>query len=178
MIVPFEGVSPEIHSDALIAPNATIIGDVSIGPRTSIWYQVVIRGDVFPIRIGAEVNIQDLCMIHVTTDRFQTTIGDRVTVGHGAILHGCTLEAGSFVGMGAVVMDDVVVGEGAIVGARSLVTAGTRIPPGHLAIGSPARVKRPLTEAEVRMVTASPGNYFKLAKRHAASTPGFGRRTA
>ena len=174
MIAGFEGIFPQIHREALLAPNSTIVGDVHIGAKSNIWYQTVIRGDVFPIRIGDWVNIQDLCMIHVTTARFATCICDHVTVGHGAILHGCTLEEKSFIGMGAVVMDNVVVGAGSIVGAKSLVTAGTQIPPGHLAVGSPARVKRPLTEQECAMVEASAPHYHQLALKHASSVPGFG----
>ena len=166
MRLPYGGNTPNIGPDVFVAPNATIIGDVEIGEGSSVWYQIVIRGDVFPIRIGKNTNIQDLSMIHVTTDLYATTIGDHVTVGHGAILHGCTLKDGAFVGMGAVIMDRAVLGEECIVGARSLVTAGTVIPPRTLALGSPAKVIRELTEQELAMVRASAPHYRTLAGRH------------
>lgn len=166
MILSFEGKSPLVAKGVFVAPNATLIGDVEVGAGSSVWYQTVIRGDVFPIRIGCNVNIQDLTMIHVTTGMHATNIGDNVTIGHGAILHGCTLHDGAFVGMGAVVMDQAVLGEECMVGARSLVTVGTVIPPRTLAIGSPARVVRDLKEHEIAMVRASAPHYRNLAERH------------
>lgn len=166
MIVSFEGKSPDIAAETFVAPNATVLGDVVIGSGSSIWYQCVIRGDVFPIRIGRNVNIQDLTMIHVTTDLHATVIEDNVTVGHHAVLHGCTLRKGSFVGMGAVLMDRVEIGEGAMVGAGSLVTEGTFVPPGMLALGSPAKVRRALTAVEADHMTLSAPYYRSLGERH------------
>jgi carbonic anhydrase/acetyltransferase-like protein (isoleucine patch superfamily) len=173
VILSFEGKTPRVADGVFVAPNATLIGDVEVGEGSSVWYQAVIRGDVFPIRIGRNVNIQDLTMIHVTTGMHATHIGDNVTVGHGAILHGCTLHDGAFVGMGAVVMDQAVLGEECIVGARSLVTVGTVIPPRTLAIGSPAKVIRELKDHELAMVRASAPHYKNLAERHikALNTP-------
>src|SRR5205814_3778882 len=130
---------------AFIAETATVIGDVAIGARSSVWFGAVIRGDVFHIRIGDETSIQDNTVIHVTHDRYPTQVGNRVTVGHGVILHGCTVRDLVIVGMGAVILDQAEVGERCIVGAGALITPGTRIPAGHLVVGAPARVKRPLT---------------------------------
>jgi len=135
MIRPFKGMSPQIAPSAFIAETAVVIGDVTIGPESSIWYNVVARGDVNFIRIGARSNIQDLSMLHVTHKKHADdpgaplVIGDDVTVGHSVTLHGCTIGNGAFIGMQAMVMDNAVVGEGALVGARSLVTEGTVIPP-------------------------------------------------
>lgn len=144
-----------------------MIGDVEIGEGSSIWFQSVIRGDVHSIRIGNRTNIQDLTMIHVSSQESlrasPAIIGDDITVGHRVILHGCTLKNGCLIGMGAVVMDKVIIGENSIIGAGSIVTEKTEIPPGHLAHGSPAQVVRPLTEKEIQEMHLLPDHYFKLA---------------
>lgn len=179
-IRPFRGRYPEIDPSVYIADNATIVGDVHIGPRSSIWFGAVLRGDVFHIRVGSETSIQDNTVIHVTHDRFATTVGNRVTVGHSVTLHGCTIGDLCIIGMGATVLDQVEVGERCIVGAGALLTPGTKVPPGHLVVGSPARVKRPLSDAELEWLAASAAHYVELgriyteeeAEREEAAKPG------
>lgn len=157
---------PRCHPDVFVAPGGLVIGDVEIGEGSSVWFNAVVRGDVFPIRIGRRVNIQDLSMVHVTGGRWATRIDDDVTVGHRVVLHGCTIEHHCLIGMGAVVMDDVHIGPWCIIGAGALVTPGTRIPEGSLAVGSPARVRRPLTDAERMELEASAERYRKLASQY------------
>jgi carbonic anhydrase/acetyltransferase-like protein (isoleucine patch superfamily) len=169
MIKPFQGMNPVIDASAFIAETAVIIGDVTIGPHSSIWYNVVARGDVNSISIGARSNIQDLSMLHVTHKKHTDdpgaplVIGDDVTIGHSVTLHGCTLQNGCFIGMQAMVMDKAVVGEGALVGARALVTEGTIIPPHTLWVGAPAKYKRDLSPEEIAWLKKSPGNYVKYS---------------
>jgi carbonic anhydrase/acetyltransferase-like protein (isoleucine patch superfamily) len=169
MIRPFQGVHPQIAPSAFIAETAVVIGDVQIGEQSSIWYNVVARGDVNFIRIGDRTNIQDLTMLHVTHRKHADdpgaplVIGDDVTVGHSVTLHGCTIENGAFVGMQAMVMDKAVVGEGALIGARALVTEGTIIPPHTLWVGAPAKHKRDLTPDEIAWLRKSPKNYVRYA---------------
>ena len=169
MIKPFQGFQPRIDPTAFIAETAVIIGDVTIGPQSSIWYNVVARGDVNFIKIGARSNIQDLTMLHVTHKKHADdpgaplVIGDDVTVGHSVTLHGCTLQNGCFIGMQAMVMDKAVVGEGALVGARALVTEGTVIQPHTLWVGSPAKYKRDLSDDEIAWLKKSPQNYVKYS---------------
>ena len=163
-------MTPLINPSAFIAETAVIIGEVSIGAEASIWYNVVARGDVNLISIGARSNVQDMTMLHVTHKKnlddpgAPLIIGDDVTIGHSVTLHGCTLENGCFIGMQAMVMDKAVVGEGALVGARALVTEGTIIPPHTLWIGSPARYKRDLTQEEIIWLKKSAGNYVRYSR--------------
>src|SRR5690606_27855923 len=145
-----------------------LVGDVEVGTRSSIWYGVVLRGDVFHIRIGDETSIQDNAVVHVTGGRHATVVGDRVTVGHSVVLHGCTIEDECIIGMGAIVMDRARVGRKCIVGAGALVTPGTDIPEGQLVIGSPARAKRPLTDDELEWIRSSAAHYVTLAGRYLA----------
>ncbi|ANA39062.1 MULTISPECIES: gamma carbonic anhydrase family protein [Geobacter] len=172
MIRPFKGMSPQIAPSAFIAETAVVIGDVTIGPESSIWYNVVARGDVNFIRIGARSNIQDLSMLHVTHKKHADdpgaplVIGDDVTVGHSVTLHGCTIGNGAFIGMQAMVMDNAVVGEGALVGARSLVTEGTVIPPHTLWVGAPAKYKRDLTPDEIAWLRRSADNYVRYSREY------------
>lgn len=174
MIKPFQGITPCISPSAFIAETAVVIGDVEVGEQSSIWYNCVLRGDVNYIRIGARTNIQDMSMLHVTHKKRSDDpgapliIGNDVTIGHSVVLHGCTLENGSFIGMQAMVMDRAVVGQGALVGARALVTEGTIIPPHTLWVGTPARFKRDLTAAEIEWLKKSPQNYVKYALEHMA----------
>ena len=163
----FNGKRPAIDRSAFVADNATIVGDVEIGARSSVWFGAVVRGDVFHVRIGSETSIQDNSVIHVTHDRYSTTVGDRVTIGHGVILHGCTVGDRCIIGMGAIVLDQAEVGERCIVGAGAVVTPGTHIPPGHLAVGAPARVKRPLTEDELAWLDSSAAHYVGLTEAYA-----------
>lgn len=172
MIRHFEGMQPRIHETAFVAETAVIIGDVEMGPHSSIWYNCVARGDVNLIRIGARSNVQDLSMLHVTHKKNPEDPGapliicDDVTIGHSVTLHGCTLQNGCFIGMQAMVMDKAVVGEGALVGARALVTEGTVIAPYTLWVGAPARYKRDLTPDELVWLKKSPGNYVNYALRY------------
>ena len=172
MIRSFQGIHPNIDPTAFIAETAVIVGDVQIGRESSIWYNVVARGDVNVIRIGDRTNIQDLSMLHVTHKKgpedpgAPLIIGDDVTVGHSVTLHGCTIENGAFVGMQAIIMDKVVVGEGALIGARALVTEGTVIPPHTLWVGAPARYKRDLTDDEIAWLAKSAGNYVNYSLQY------------
>lgn len=177
MIRSFRGISPKIDPSAFIAETAVVVGDVEIGPQSSIWYNVVARGDVNFIRIGARSNIQDLSMLHVTHRKHADdpgaplVIGDDVTVGHSVTLHGCTVENGAFIGMQAIVMDRVVVGTGALIGARALVTEGTVIPPHTLWIGAPATYKRDLTPDEIARLRKSADNYVSYALQYMNDRP-------
>lgn len=177
MIRSFQGMQPKIDSSAFIAETAVVIGDVTIGAESSIWYNVVARGDVNFIRIGDRSNIQDLSMLHVTHKKHAEDpgapliIGDDVTVGHSVTLHGCTIENGAFIGMQAMVMDKAVVGEGALVGARALVTEGTVIPPHTLWVGAPARYKRDLTPDEIAWLQRSAGNYVRYSREYLDDKP-------
>jgi carbonic anhydrase/acetyltransferase-like protein (isoleucine patch superfamily) len=172
VIRPFQGISPRIDPSAFIAETAVIIGDVQVGPQSSIWYNCVVRGDVNFIRIGSRTNIQDLSMLHVTHRKnaedpgAPLIIGDGVTVAHSVTLHGCMVESGSFIGMQAVVMDRAVIGEGALVGARSLITENTVIPPHTLWMGAPARYKRDLTPGEIVRLQRSADNYVNYALQY------------
>jgi carbonic anhydrase/acetyltransferase-like protein (isoleucine patch superfamily) len=150
MIVrPYNGKAPRIGEGAFIAENATLVGDLEVGDDCSIWFGTVLRADVHFIRIGPRTNIQDNCVVHVTNDLHPTVIAEEVTIGHGAIIHGCAIRRGALIGMGARILDGAVVGESALVGAGTLVSEGMHIPPRTLAIGVPARVKRELTVDEV-----------------------------
>src|SRR5947207_2396955 len=145
MITSYKGVTPIIAPSAFVAPGVHIIGDVHIGEHSSIWFNCVLRGDCYYIRIGEYTNIQDGTVIHVTTERSATFIGNRVTVGHSAVLHGCTVKDRSLIGIGAIVLDDVIVGEESFIAAGSLVTPGTVIPPRSMVMGAPAKIRRQVT---------------------------------
>jgi carbonic anhydrase/acetyltransferase-like protein (isoleucine patch superfamily) len=170
MIVrPYEGTEPRIGARVFVAENAVLIGDVEIGDDSSIWFGTVLRGDVHRIRIGQRTNIQDNCVLHVNAGTSPVMIADEVTVGHGAIVHGCTVERGALIGMGSRVLDGAVVGELALVGAGALVTEGMQIPPRTLAVGVPARVKRPLTGDELARLEQSWKNYVEYKDRYLKS---------
>ncbi len=148
-LIAHEGRLPRVAESAWIAPGATLIGDVEVGADSSIWYGCVLRGDVHHIRVGARSNLQDVTVVHVTRDRFPAEIGDEVTVGHRAVVHGCRVGDGALSGIGAIVLDGAEVGEAALIGAGSVVTPGTRIPPRALDLGTPARVIRQLDDTEL-----------------------------
>lgn len=169
-LIAYRGVMPRLAGDVFVAPGAWIIGDVEIGARSSVWFNVVIRGDVNFIRIGERTNIQDGTVIHVASDDQPTVIGSDVTVGHKAMLHACTLESGSFVGMNATVLDGAVVESGAMVAAGALVTAGKRVPRGELWAGAPARCLRRLSEDEQRGFFDVAEHYARLAADYLAGT--------
>ena len=165
MILPFNGKTPTIGSDVFIAPTAVVIGDVTIGDGSSIWYGTVLRGDMAPIRIGAQTNIQDLTMIH-TDYGHPAIVGDRVSVGHRAVVHGCRVEDEALVGIGAVVLNGAVVGRGAVVAAGSVVREGQQVPPGVLVAGIPAVVKRRIEGEAAELFRLPYQNYISLAKAH------------
>jgi carbonic anhydrase/acetyltransferase-like protein (isoleucine patch superfamily) len=154
--------APQVAGSAFVARSADVLGDVRIGERSSVWYQCVLRGDINRIEIGEASNLQDGTVVHVA-DRHGTVVGNWVTVGHRALLHGCTVEDEVLVGMGAIVMDGAVVGRRSLVGAGALVTPGTVIPPGSLVLGAPARVSRSLTPEEQ-------GRIRVWAERYVATT--------
>ncbi|HEY4243113.1 MAG TPA: gamma carbonic anhydrase family protein [Kofleriaceae bacterium] len=168
MIRSFDGITPTIGRGVFLAETCAVIGDVVIGEESSIWYATVVRGDVMPIRIGARTSIQDGAVIHVTAERFGTTIGDDVTVGHGAIIHACIVEDFCLIGMGSTILDGARIGRGSLVGAGALVTPGTDIPPGSLVLGSPAKVKRPVTPKEQEQIRFGAEHYVHLARRYLA----------
>ncbi|MFM1963166.1 MAG: hypothetical protein RLZZ172_2011 [Bacteroidota bacterium] len=149
VILPVKGVHPTIPDDAFIAPNATIVGDVVMGSSCSIWFNAVVRGDVNAIRIGDKVNIQDNAVIHCTYEKYATEIGNNVSIGHAAIVHGCTVEDNVLIGMGAIVMDRAVVGSNSIVAAGAVVLEGTVIPPGSVFAGVPAKKVKDISPEKV-----------------------------
>jgi carbonic anhydrase/acetyltransferase-like protein (isoleucine patch superfamily) len=156
---------PQISDTAFIAPTATVIFDVTIGERSSIWYGTVIRGDADRVTIGDDTNIQDLSVVHVD-EGVPCVIGDRVSVGHGAIIHGCTLEDDSLVGMGAIVLNHSVVGHGAVVGAGALVPEGFVVPANTLVVGTPCRVVRELDSELADRRVATWQHYVAMQARH------------
>ena len=156
MIRSFDGKSPQLGKDVFVADGAQVIGDVHLGDGASVWFNSVVRGDVGTIRIGARSNVQDLCTIHVTGGVHDTFIGDDVSIGHRAVLHGCKVGDACLIGIGAVLLDGCEIGEESIIGACALVSPGMKIPPRVLAFGSPAKVIRPLTEAEQATLRPTP----------------------
>ncbi|MGQ5700756.1 gamma carbonic anhydrase family protein [Sandaracinobacteroides sp. A072] len=165
----FAGTAPRIDPDAWVAPGAQVIGDVEIGAGSSVWYNVVVRGDVMPIRIGARSNIQDGSIVHVTNGQAATVIGDDVLVGHMAVVHGCTLMDRSFVGLGAIVMDHCVLEPDAMLGAGALLSPGKRIGARELWLGRPAKFVRSLSDEEVARNRAGAAGYVELARMHRQS---------
>ena len=159
MLRPFRGVFPRAHPTAFIDDSAQVIGDVEIGEESSVWMSVVIRGDVHRIRIGRRSNVQDGTVVHVMSRTHPTTIGDNVTVGHAAILHGCTIEDQCLIGMGALLLNGAHIGTGSIVAAGTLIVEEMEVPPRSLVVGSPGKVKRLLTDAEVDDIRAYADRY-------------------
>lgn len=170
IVLPYRGVHPTIQPCAFVAPGAVIVGDVEIGEDASVWYQCVVRGDVNRIRIGARTNLQDGTIVHVTTAKWPTIIGEDVTVGHRAVLHGCQIGAGALIGIGATVLDGAVIGAGAQVAAGALVSPRTEVPPGTLVMGVPARVKRALSDDEIADLRRQAHHYVELAREHRGAT--------
>jgi len=154
-------VSPRIHPTAFIDDSAQVIGDVDIGEESGVWMCAVVRGDVNAIRIGRRTNIQDGTVVHAMTGTHQTTIGDSVTIGHGAIIHGCTIDDQCLIGMGAILLNGVHVGSGAIVAAGTLLVEGMKVPPKSLVMGSPGKVRRLLTSAEIADIQSYADHYVQ-----------------
>jgi carbonic anhydrase/acetyltransferase-like protein (isoleucine patch superfamily) len=166
---PDEPVAPiaRIHPSAFIAPSADVLGDVRMGAQSSVWYQSVLRADMEPITIGERSNIQDLSMVHVD-EGVPCTVGNDVGVGHRVILHGCTIEDFCLIGMGSVLLNNVVVGTGSVIGAGAVVTEGMKIPPGSLVLGVPAKIIRPVDAALRARIQSTVDHYVALSARHRA----------
>ena len=177
MIRTFQGIKPTIPTSCFIEETGVVIGDVVLGEYCSVWFHAVVRGDVHFIRIGDRTNVQDLCMLHVTHDTHPLIIGNEVTIGHGAILHGCTIKNRVLIGMGAIVMDGAVIEEDSIVGAGTLVIEGTIVPPKSVILGSPGRVRRAVSESELAWIKESAENYVGYANQYldnsSRTKPGF-----
>ena len=177
MIRTFQGIKPTIPTSCFIEETGIVIGDVVMGEHCSVWFHAVIRGDVHYIRIGDRTNVQDLCMLHVTHETHPLDIGNEVTIGHGVILHGCTIKDRVLIGMGAIVMDGAVIGEDSVVGAGALVVEGMIVLPKSLILGSPGRVRRAVSEAELVWIKESAENYVKYAGQYldnsSKAKPGF-----
>ena len=152
MLRQYKGTHPTVHPGAYVDESAQVIGDVHIGAESSVWMNAVVRGDVHWIRIGRRSNVQDGTVVHVMNDTHPTTIGDAVTIGHAAIVHGCSLGDRILIGMGAILLNGATVGNDSIVAAGTLLAEGVTIPPRSLVMGTPGRVKRPLTDAEVASI--------------------------
>ncbi|ODS55414.1 MAG: gamma carbonic anhydrase family protein [Acidobacteria bacterium SCN 69-37] len=159
MLRPYRGRLPVVDPSAFVDDSAQVIGDVTIGAESSVWMHVVIRGDVNVIRIGARTNLQDGTIVHVMHDTRATTIGDDVTIGHGAVIHGCTIRDRVLIGMGTIVLNGAVIGEDSIVAAGTLVTEGTVIPPRSMVMGRPGTVRRPLSDEDVTSILGYARNY-------------------
>ncbi len=163
MIIDYKGIQPKIGNNVFIAPTAVIIGDVTIGDDASIWFNAVLRGDMAPIIVGAGTNIQDNCTVHTDFDT-PAVIGDRVTVGHNAVIHGCTIDSGSLVGMGAVVLNNAHVKEQTVVAAGAVVREGSRMGPRQLVAGMPATVKKEFGDQPMDRLEGAAEHYIKQAE--------------
>ncbi|RKD34655.1 gamma carbonic anhydrase family protein [Thermohalobacter berrensis] len=165
MILEYNGIKPQMHESCFIAKSAEIIGKVTIGEKSSVWYKSVLRGDENEIIIGKYTNIQDGCTVHIAKE-YKTIIGDYVTVGHNAIIHACNIGNNVLVGMGSIILDGAEIEDNVLIGAGSIVTPGKKIPSGSLVLGSPAKVVRKLTEEEIQSIKKSAVDYVEYANRH------------
>ncbi len=163
MIVPYKEIYPDVEQALFIAANATIVGDVTLGSDTTVWYSATLRGDMAPITIGRGTNVQDNAVIHVNNG-MPTHLGENITVGHGAILHACTIGSGTLVGMGAIVLDGATVGEDSLVAAGAVVPPNKSYPPRSLLMGSPAKVVRELTAEELEGMATNVAHYIELGE--------------
>ena len=166
MIHAYRGVVPKVHVSAWIADSADVIGDVELGEESSVWFSTVIRGDVHFIRVGRGTNLQDGTVVHVDRNGTPTILGDYVTVGHAARLHGCHIKSNCLIGIGAVVLDGAVLEEECVVAAGAVVSPGTLVPRGSLLMGAPARVKRSVTEKDLELIYRSAKSYIGLAAEY------------
>ncbi len=166
MILDFNGISPQIDESCFIAQSADLIGDVSMGQDSSVWFGSVIRGDMHYIKIGERTNIQDNCTVHVTTDVHPTIIGSEVTIGHNVIVHGCAIEDRCLIGMGAIIMDGATVGEGSLIGAGALISPGAVIPPRSLVVGLPGKVVREVSDSEFSEIVERAQHYIDFAGKY------------
>ncbi|MGI6457596.1 MAG: gamma carbonic anhydrase family protein [bacterium] len=165
LVLPYMEYSPHIGEDVFLAPNASVIGRTRLGKQVSIWFGAVLRGDIAEVEVGDGSNIQDNSVLHVGSDA-PCIVRNNVVVGHHVILHGCTIEEDSVIGMGAVILNGAVIGKGSLVGARSLVTQGTIIPPYSLVVGTPAKVKRALTASEIKEQSVYAPKYIQVAENY------------
>lgn len=165
LVVPIRGREPQVDPEAWVAPNATLIGHVRLAARSSVWYSATLRAEAEPIDIGAGTNIQDGVVIHVDPE-FPVRVGAGVSVGHNAVLHGCTVEDGALIGMGAIVLNGAVIGAGALVAAGALIAQGVVIPPNSLVAGVPGKVRRELSDAEVTHNRHNAAVYEGLMELH------------
>lgn len=170
-VLPFKDKLPKLGENVFIAPGAWVIGDVVIGDRSSIWFNTIVRGDVHYVRIGSETNIQDNCTLHVTEGKFPLEMGDRITVGHRAIVHGCVVDDDCLIGMGATILDGAKIGKGSLVGAGSVVTPGFIVPPESLVMGVPATVRRKISEVESQLIRESVLHYLQLSAAYLNPDP-------
>lgn len=159
-----DGKSPQLGEDVFVAPNASVIGDVVIGDRSSVWFGVVVRGDCYPIRIGARTNIQDNAVVHVTGGKAETRIGDDVTVGHLALVHGCTIGDRCLIGMGSIVLDGAVIEDDCLIAAGALVPPRMRVPARSLVMGRPGKIVKTLTDEDLANIRASAEAYVGYAE--------------
>lgn len=166
MIYDFNGKTPDIDKTSYISPSVDVIGDVSIGKDSSIWFGSVVRGDMNYIKIGSRTNIQDNSTVHVTTDLYPTIIGDEVTIGHNVIVHGCQIENRCLIGMGSIIMDGVVIGSGSLIGAGALISPGTKIPPNSLVVGLPGKIVRSTTSKEQNEIIERAQHYIDFSKKY------------
>jgi carbonic anhydrase/acetyltransferase-like protein (isoleucine patch superfamily) len=165
-VLSYRGLKPDIHESVFLAEGARIIGDVTIGRDSSVWFNSVVRGDVHHIRIGERTNIQDNCVLHVTHRRYALTVGSNVTVGHSVVLHGCTIGDFCIIGMGAIILDNAFVNARSFVAAGALVPENFVVPKETLVAGVPAKVKRPLTAEELKFLEESAQNYVGYVKTY------------
>ncbi|WP_121714924.1 gamma carbonic anhydrase family protein [Streptomyces sp. E5N91] len=165
LITGIGGKDPKVDAEVFVAPTASVVGDVTLHAGASVWYGAVLRGDVERISVGASSNVQDNCTLHADPG-FPVTVGERVSIGHNAVVHGATVEDDCLIGMGATVLNGAVIGAGSLVAAQALVPQGMRVPPGSLVAGVPAKVRRELTEEERQGVTLNGTMYAALAGEH------------
>ena len=168
MIARFGDHRPRVDASAYVVDSAVVIGDVHLGPQSSVWFNAVVRGDIHHIRIGARSNVQDNATLHVVGGKFGTMVGAGVTIGHNAVVHGCTVEDDCLVGMGAIVLDGAVIGRESLIGAGAVVTPGTRAPVRSLLLGSPARRVRDVTDEELERIRQAAENYVTYVRQYRA----------
>lgn len=167
IILPWDGTWPEIADDAFIAPGAVIVGNVSVGSQSSIWFNTVIRGDIAPITIGNRTSVQDNTVVHVNTDA-PTVIGDDVTIGHSALVHGTTIHDGALIGMGSLILSYSVIGKGAVVAAGALIPERVEVPAGAVMVGVPAKQRDALSDEQAERIAGIPGRYVRVSRQYIA----------
>lgn len=173
LILPWNDLLPRIDSETFIAPDAVLIGDVKIGPQSSIWFKTIVRGDVNRIRIGRRTNIQDLSLCHVTTKKHELIIGDEVTVGHRCLLHGCRIGDRCLIGMGSTIMDGAVIGEESVVAAGAVVLEGEYFEPRSLIVGSPATRRKQVSQKTLERFSGSAEHYWNISLEYLKQFPEF-----